>query len=175
VLGVAAFVAFWVLLAFGLFFIAARGGVGGARATLQRQTRGANRFVLALFAFTAIGFGIVLPLALLIGNHDNASAQVGGIKLTSADRRGRELFGDHCAVCHTLSAANATGKIGPNLDELKPPASLVVHTINNGCLPNPPSGSQQTCLGYGVMPAAVVSGVDAQNVANFVAKVAGKE
>jgi cytochrome c5 len=175
VLGVAAFVAFWVVLALGLFFVASRGGPGGARAVLQRQSRGANRFVLVLFAFTAIGFGIVMPLALLIGNDHNANAQVGGIKLTKGDKSGRELFGDHCAVCHTLAAANAVGKVGPNLDQLKPPASLVVHTITNGCLPNPPSGSQAQCLGYGVMPAAVVTGVDAQNVANFVAKVAGKE
>jgi mono/diheme cytochrome c family protein len=175
VLAVAAFIAFWVVLAFGLFFTAARGGPGGARAALQRQTRAANRFVLATFAFTAIGFGIIMPLAFLIGNHSNASAQVGGIRLTAAEKSGRQLFGDHCAVCHTLAAANAVGKVGPNLDQLKPPASLVLHTINNGCLPNAPSGSSQTCLGYGVMPAAVVAGEDAQDVANFVARVAGRE
>ena len=77
-----------------------------------------------------------VPAALLTGNHANASAQVGGIKLTAAEKTGRELFGEHCAVCHTLAAANAVGKVGPNLDMLKPPASLVLHTINNGCLPN---------------------------------------
>jgi hypothetical protein len=74
-----------------------------------------------------------------------------------------------------LAAANAIGKVGPNLDTLKPPESLVLHTINNGCLPNAPSNSPQQCLGQGVMPADVVEGVDAQDVASFVAKVAGKE
>jgi len=37
VLAVAIFVAFWVVLAFGLFFVAARGGLGGARATIHKQ------------------------------------------------------------------------------------------------------------------------------------------
>ena len=174
-LAVAIFVAFWVVLAFGLFFVAARGGPGGARATLQTQTRGSNRLVGAVFTIMLLGFGIALPAALLIGNHSNANAQVGGYKLTAGERSGRELFGVHCGVCHTLAAANAIGKVGPNLDMLKPPASLVLHTINNGCLPNAPSGSAEQCLGEGVMPADVVQGRDAQNVANFIAQVAGRE
>ena len=73
-LAVAAFVAFWVVVAFGLFFVAARGGLGGARATLQKQSRGTNRFVGVTFTFIAIAFGVGLPLAMLIGNHDNARA-----------------------------------------------------------------------------------------------------
>lgn len=174
-LAVALFVAFWVIVAFSLFFVAARGGLGPARATLQRQTRGANRLAGALFTVVLLGFGIALPAALLIGNHANASNEIGGAKLTAGEKTGRELFGVHCAVCHTLAAANAIGKVGPNLDMLKPQASLVLHTIANGCLPNPPSGSQQTCLGQGVMPAGVVAGRDAQNVANFVQAVAGKD
>ncbi len=174
-LPVLAFIAFWVILALGLFFVASRGGLSGARATLQRQTRSANRMVGVAFVFILVGFGVVLPAAMLIGNHDNANAQVGGYSLTSGERSGRELFGVHCAVCHTLAAANAAGKVGPNLDMLKPPASLVLHTLANGCLPNAPSGSAEQCLGQGVMPADVVTGKDAQNVANFVARVAGKE
>lgn len=174
-LAVAIFVAFWVVLAFGLFFVAARGGLGGARAAVHKQTRSASRLVGVMFTFVLLGFGIALPAALLIGNHDKANGQVGGLKLTAGEKSGRELFGVHCAVCHTLSAANAIGKVGPNLDTLKPPASLVLHTINNGCLPNAPSTSQLQCLGQGVMPAGVVQGRDAQNVANFVARVAGQE
>jgi mono/diheme cytochrome c family protein len=173
VLGVAIFVAFWVVLAFGLFFVAARGGLGGARATLQKQSRGANRAAGTVFLVVLLGLGIALPVALLVGNH--ANAQASGLKLTAGEKAGRELFGSHCGVCHTLAAANAVGKVGPNLDTLKPPASLVLHTIENGCLPNAPLGSAQQCLGQGVMPANVVQGRDAQNVSDFVARVAGKE
>ena len=174
-LGVAIFVAFWVVLAFGLFFVAARGGLGGARATLQKQSRGANRAAGTVFLVVLVGFGVALPVALLVGNHAKANAQASGVKLTAGEKAGRELFGSHCGVCHTLAAANAVGKVGPNLDMLKPPASLVLHTIENGCLPNAPSGSAQQCLGQGVMPSNIVQGRDAQNVSDFVARVAGKE
>lgn len=175
-LGVALFIAFWVVLAFGLFFIAVRGGLGGARASLHRQSHAANRLVGVSFMVILIVFGLALPAVLLIGNHAHASGQVGGMKLTQGEKVGRVLFGEHCAVCHTLGAANAIGKVGPNLDTLKPPASLVLNTINNGCLPNASgANASQQCLGQGVMPAGIVQGKDAQNVANFVARVAGKE
>jgi mono/diheme cytochrome c family protein len=175
VLAVVLFIAFWVVLGFGLFFIAARGGLGGARATFQGQSRTANRLASTAFTVTLLVFGIGLPVALLIGNHDNANGQVGALKLTAGEKAGRELFGQHCGVCHTLSAAAGIGKVGPNLDQLKPTAALVLHTINNGCLPNATPSSGEQCLGQGVMPSDVVQGRDAQNVANFVARVAGNE
>jgi mono/diheme cytochrome c family protein len=175
VLGVAAFVAFWVVVAFGLFYVAIRGGPRNVRAGARRPSRGANRFVGVVFTFVALGFGIALPLALLTGNHSHANAQIGGVKLTAAERNGRSLFGEHCGVCHTLAAANAVGKVGPNLDMLKPSESVVTHTLANGCLPNASSKSDQACLGQGVMPANIVTGIDATNVAKFVAKVAGNE
>jgi mono/diheme cytochrome c family protein len=175
VLPVIAFVAFWVVLAFGLFFVAARGGPAGARQALHTQSRGGRKGIGLILAIVYVGFGVAIPIAFLTGNHANASNQIGGLKLTSVQRRGRELFGEHCAVCHTLAAANAEGKVGPNLDTLKPPESLVLHTIQNGCLPNPPSNSPENCLGQGVMPADVIQGKDAQDVASFVGKVAGKE
>ncbi len=169
------FIAFWVVLAFGLFFVASRGGMRGARQTLQTQSRGGRKAVWVTFVIIYVGFGVALPIAFLAGNHANASGQIGGIKLTADEKKGREIFGQVCGTCHTLAAANANGKVGPNLDQLKPPYSLVVNTINNGCLPNPPAGSPQTCLGQGVMPAQLLQGRDAANVANFVAKVAGRE
>jgi mono/diheme cytochrome c family protein len=171
-LAVAAFVAFWVIVALSLVFVAAR--AGGARPS-RGVTRAASQSAIMLFVATAAVFGIALPIVLLIGNHANASAQVGGLKLTQGERTGRELFGQHCGVCHTLAAANTAGKVGPNLDLLRPSATLVLHTINNGCLPNPPTGSAEACLGYGVMPSDVVTGRQAQQVAAFVARVAGNE
>jgi mono/diheme cytochrome c family protein len=173
-LGVAGFVALWVVIAVALVLFAMRGGVGGAR-NLLRHTRGANQFVLGLFVVVTAVFGVALPLLMITGNHDNASAAVGGMKLTAGEKVGRELFGEHCGVCHSLEAANATGKVGPNLDLIKPAESLVLHTIVNGCLPNASNSSGEVCLGYGVMPSAIVTGRDAQDVAAFVAKVAGNE
>jgi len=171
-LAVACFVAFWVIVALTLVMIATR--AGGARPS-RGVTRAASQSALTLFIVTAAVFGIALPIVLLVGNHTNANAQVGGIKLTEGERTGRELFGQHCGVCHTLAASNSAGKIGPNLDLVRPSATLVLHTIENGCLPNAPAGSSEACLGYGVMPSDVVTGRQAQQVAAFVAKVAGNE
>ncbi len=171
-LAVGLFIAFWVVLGLGAFLIAGRRGRSASPAA---QRRGSNRLVGLAFGFMVVVFGIGLPAAILIGNRVNANAQVGGYRLTAGEKTGRELFGQHCAVCHTLAAANAIAKVGPNLDTVKPAASLVLHTINNGCLPNAPSGSAQVCLGYGVMPANVVTGNNARDVANFVAQVAGRE
>ena len=127
VLPVILFMAPWVLLALGLFFVAARGGLGGARETLQTQSRGGRKALGTSFIIIYIGFGIALPIAFLTGNHANANGQIGGIKLTAAEKRGRELFGSHCGVCHTLAGANAVGKVGPNLDSLRPPASTPIN------------------------------------------------
>lgn len=169
------FVAFWVVLGLALFFVAIRGGLGGVRQTFQVETRGARKLFGVSFVVLYLGFGLVLPAVLLTGNHANANAQVGGIRLTAAEKTGRELFGRHCGFCHTLAAANAVGKIGPNLDTLQPAQSLVLHTVANGCLQSPPSGSSETCLGNGTMPANILQGQQAADVAKFVSKVAGKE
>ena len=170
------FVGLWVFVAFVLFFIAVRGGPGGARATLQSQRPRARKAAVVVFAIAFVGFGVVMPVGFLVGNHANADSRVAGLKLTRAEKRGQLLFGEHCGVCHTLAAANAVGKVGPNLDTLKPSYDIVLHTIQFGCLQTPPPGnSQQNCLGQGVMPAGIIQGKDAQNVADFVSKVAGTQ
>ncbi len=174
-LAVAAFVAFWVIVAVGLFLFAARGGEGSAPKAARTLGRGSNTALGGMFVVTAVVFGVAIPLLMLTGNHSNASAQVGGVKLATDARTGRELFGQHCGVCHTLAAANAVGKVGPNLDILKPAESVILHTIAYGCLPNASPSSGEACLGQGVMPAQVVEGQDATDIAEFVSKVAGNE
>jgi mono/diheme cytochrome c family protein len=169
------FIALWVVLAAGLFFVAVRGGPRGAREALHVQSQRARAGWGVTLIVVYIGFGVVLPLVLLTGNHSKANAQVGGVKLNAAEKSGRELFGQRCGVCHTLSAASSIGKVGPNLDQLQPSESLVLHTIQYGCLQNAPTGSQETCLGQGTMPAAIFQGKQEQQVAAFVARVAGKE
>jgi mono/diheme cytochrome c family protein len=46
---------------------------------------------------------------------------------------GEEAFASaQCGSCHTLSAAGASGTIGPNLDDLKPEYDPIVEQVMNG-------------------------------------------
>ena len=86
----------------------------------------------------------------------------GGVDLTAAEVKGRSVFALKCSTCHTLSASNAVGRVGPNLDNLRPPKGLVLDAIKNG-----------RARGQGQMPAGLVDGEDAQNVAAYIAATAG--
>lgn len=173
--GVVIIAVVFTALAGGIFWAGGQNRLSPITNAMLTQSSAGRRLVNVLLVVTYLGFGIALPAILLIGNHDQASAKVGGVKLTAAEKTGRELFGEHCAVCHTLAAAAAVGKTGPNLDQIRPPQSLVLHTVQYGCLQSPgSSNSQQNCLGYGNMPADVVQGREAQEVAQFVARVAGR-
>ncbi len=175
-LGVALFIAFWVVLGLGLFFMASRRTTSAVEAAVAPPAPRSRQVFGLLMVVIYVGFGVALPLVFLTGNHSNANAQVGGITLNAAEKSGRELFGQHCGVCHTLAAANAVGKVGPNLDQIQPSVSLVEHTIRYGCLQSPSSSeSSETCLGQGTMPAAIVQPKQASQIAQFVARVAGKE
>jgi mono/diheme cytochrome c family protein len=160
-----AFLAFWISVALVLFFVALRGGPRGARATLQSQTRGSRRAAAIFFTVFYVGIGVAVPALLIAGNRDAKSATVDGahVQLTAQERDGQQIFGERCASCHTLAAASAQGKVGPNLDQLKPPKALVLDAVLNG-----------RQRGNGTMPAQIVQGQDAQAVAAFVAQAAGK-
>ncbi len=52
---------------------------------------------------------------------------------------GRHVFETAgCANCHTLAAAGSHGTVGPNLDQAKPPLSLIIDRVTNGKSPMPP-------------------------------------
>ena len=95
-------------------------------------------------------------------------------------KAGQLLFQTNCGTCHTLYAAGTDGNFAPNLDILLAPSG-------------PPSGptAQQTiaatrarvlnAIEHGVdsatpgrMPAGILDGQQAREVANFVAHVAGQ-
>ena len=156
----ALFVLFWVLLALTIVFVAMR---SGQRVSIfNPQTRGGRR-MLAVFTLAMLAiFGVGLPVAAGIDAGEQEEKGPSGIELTAAEANGREKFARNCAQCHTLDAAAAVGQVGPNLDELRPPASLVLDAVKNG-----------RARGQGQMPALLVEGEDAKDVAAYVAKVAG--
>jgi mono/diheme cytochrome c family protein len=96
---------------------------------------------------------------------------------------GKELFVDQCARCHTLARANAKGVIGPNLDEAWQRAEHdgfrrstfegVVHRQIQE--PNrKPQVDPKTGKALQLMPANIVTGEDAQDVAAYVAFAAAR-
>jgi mono/diheme cytochrome c family protein len=164
------FIAFWAVLGLGVFFVAMRGGPRGARASLHTESKASRRAVTAgvvlLFAFGLIVPGFVLAL----NAEHKASVAVGGLHLNAEQQQGRELFARSCAVCHTLAATKSVGRVGPNLDvrigeDISTPAgrkALVLGAIAEG-----------RARGLGQMPAQLYQGKEAEQVASFVAAVAG--
>jgi cbb3-type cytochrome c oxidase subunit III len=55
-----------------------------------------------------------------------------GSSNANSGTNGEAIFKTNCAACHTLSAAGATGTVGPDLDQLKPSMAIVVHQVTNG-------------------------------------------
>jgi mono/diheme cytochrome c family protein len=53
---------------------------------------------------------------------------------------GKIVFTANCGGCHTLADAGTSGTVGPNLDDAKPPAALVVDRVTNGKGVMPPFG-----------------------------------
>ncbi len=98
-----------------------------------------------------------------------------GVQLSEADKDhpGATIFAARCGACHTLSAAGTQGSAtnvadrenvdGPNLDFRKEDVPDVLFAIANGGF----SGA--------IMPENIVTGPEAQQVAAFVAKYAGKK
>jgi mono/diheme cytochrome c family protein len=86
--------------------------------------------------------------------------------------KGKELFVQKCGACHTLSHANASGTIGPNLDD------AFLEDRMSGFKDHAIQGLVDYWIQYpnsqGVMPAKLFTGQDAQDVAAYVAAVAAK-
>ena len=122
-----------------------------------------------------------MAVALLL----SACGTGGSVVNASSDKEnGRKLFQEKCAGCHTLAAAGSTATIGPNLDDsfaesryegFKESAILdIVHDQIKfpGQYPvkqNDPEYLQAN------MPANLVTGQNAIDVAAFVAATAGRE
>ena len=153
------FLGFWVLLGIAIFFVAVRGGPRGARASLYRESRRGNKLAFIAFLVVYVAFGVAVPTLVLAGNDDSRSVAAEGVTLTKDEEGGRSLFGQYCNQCHTLSAAHTVGRVGPNLDNLRPQYALVVDAVTNG-----------RQRGNGTMPAGLVQGADVQKVACFVAR-----
>jgi mono/diheme cytochrome c family protein len=126
-----------------------------------------KRSTLVSFGIVAVLFAIIIPAwAISREGGESASPQ----DVPEQLQTGKELFVTNCGSCHTLYKAGTDGVVGPDLDQLLAPPSptepdantiqpRVINAIENGVA--------------GRMPAGILSGAQAEEVARFVSEVAG--
>ncbi|MFY9488479.1 MAG: cytochrome c [Solirubrobacterales bacterium] len=163
------FAGVWVVVAFGVFFFAFRpkgGRTGESKPTgLRGNLPGGARGLLAAAVLAAV---VVTPILVTASASDRVPSGAGTYTIESSEhlREGRTIFRETCASCHTLSASNARGVYGPNLDQRglqvgdREAAALRVETAIK--------------LGPGNMPGNLLAGEQAKRVSEYVAEVAGK-
>jgi mono/diheme cytochrome c family protein len=114
---------------------------------------------------------LITAVAALIALSIAACGEEGiSVSTDSPDFEGAELFSTHCGGCHTLGAAGTQGTgnrglrtQGPNLDQRSVSYEDALFAIRNGGF----SGA--------IMPQNIVVGDEAEQVARFLAKYAGRE
>lgn len=154
------FVLLFVVLGLGTVLVAMRSGRRGP--LFDPNRRGGRRSLAALTVLAVLVFAAAVPIATAIDNSDR-SKEAASVRLTASEERGRNLFSPTCSQCHTLKASKAVGRVGPNLDVIRPPKPLVVDAVLKG-----------RYRGRGQMPDRLFEGRDAQDVAAYVARVAGR-
>jgi cbb3-type cytochrome c oxidase subunit III len=117
-----------------------------------------------------------------------AGCGTGGVASAGGQRpdtqSGGQLFTQKCGACHTLAAAGTSGTIGPNLDNAfaadlqqgYPQSSIenvVLDQIRLGSGPIATYTTNKKFTSQTQMPAHIVTGQDAIDVAAYVASVVG--
>ena len=161
-MAVVAFLVPFILLGVGVIYVAFSGGPGKAREAYL--TKGGRFFRFSMVLIYVV-LGVAVPVLIIAGHeeseggtpplqHEKASAQL---------EEGKELFRQTCTSCHTLAAANAHGATGPSLDEI---GEVTPERVE--------SAIRVGGTGQKRMPAGLLEGEDAEDVAAYVSAVAGK-
>jgi cytochrome c oxidase subunit 1 len=132
---------------------------------IRQRERGTALRSLGLTASLLATAGFLAATAFAV-DHGNAGETPAKPKLGAAgggaSNVGAQLFSARCGSCHVMKAANTSGTVGPNLDQVRPDAARVLAALRNGG------------TGSGTMPKDLVVGAEAQKVAEFVAANAGR-
>jgi mono/diheme cytochrome c family protein len=114
-------------------------------------------------------------IALLAG-----SAVLAGCGSDADTTRGRQLFIQNCGTCHALAQAGTSAQVGPDLDAAFARARAdgetgdTIKGVVAGQIANPRQVEEGTPdYGRVYMPADIVTGQDAEDVAAYVGEVAG--
>jgi mono/diheme cytochrome c family protein len=156
------FLAPFVLIGIAVLFIAFSGGPGQAREAYL--TRGNRGFKIAIpLLYVALGVAVPAFIIAARGEAQGGTDTLETEELSASAERGKQLFKNTCASCHNLDAVNAQGVTGPDLDEIgEVTRERIVQAIRNGG------------TGQKRMPANLLEGQEAADVAAYVAAVAAK-
>ena len=121
-----------------------------------------------MFGLVVLLLGVGVPAWALTQEGSESSSPE---NVPSSLQGGKDLFVTNCGACHTLAEAGTDGVIGPNLDEILAPPSA---SAPDPATIKPRVLAAINCGVGGRMPKGVVSGQQADEVATFVANVAGQ-
>ena len=130
-----------------------------------------NKRTFISFGAVAVLLVVLIPLWAFTKDGSESSSPE---KVASSDTQARDLFATNCGTCHTLARAGTDGVVGPNLDDrlaengpaMDPDAVAINQTRVQTAIENG--------FGNGAMPAGILQASNAELVANFVARVAGR-
>lgn len=136
-----------------------------------------NKKTFIVFGLVVVVLAVIIPWLAFRADGDSANAEPVPADL----KEGQSLFETNCGTCHTLYAAGTDGNFAPDLDELLAPTGppegpnakqtveategRVLNAIENGV-----DGGTTP----GRMPAGIIDGEQAKEVAAFVAATAGE-
>jgi mono/diheme cytochrome c family protein len=137
-----------------------------------------SKKTFATFGLLLIVLAVLIPWLAFRSDGDAAR---GAQKVPDNLKEGQSLFQTNCGTCHTLYAAGTDGNFAPDLDNLLAPsgpptgegAQETIEATETRVLNAVEHGVDSTTTS-GRMPPGILSGEQAEEVAEFVATTAGE-
>jgi mono/diheme cytochrome c family protein len=134
-----------------------------------------SKKTFVIFGLLVIFLAVLIPWLAFRSDGDAAR---GAQEIPSGLEEGQDLFQTNCGNCHTLYAAGTDGNFAPDLDELLSPSGppedeATIKGIKKRVL-NAIEHGVDSSTTAGRMPPGILSGEQAEEVAEFVATTAGE-
>jgi len=134
-----------------------------------------SKKTFVIFGLLVIFLAVLIPWLAFRSDGDAAR---GAQKIPPGLKEGQTLFQINCGNCHTLYAAGSDGNFAPDLDELLAPSGppkdeAAIKQARDRVLNAIEEGVDSTTTA-GRMPPRILSGEQAEEVAEFVATTAGE-
>jgi mono/diheme cytochrome c family protein len=134
-----------------------------------------NKKPFVIFGLVLVLLAVVIPAWAFMSEGDPHN---GRMEVPSNLESGQTLFQDNCGNCHKLYAAGTDGDFGPDLDQQlapagTPPDEAAREGVQAQVMSAIEKGADDPTV-PGRMPAGIVAGPVAEEIADFVAATAGR-